>query len=499
MRLLFIALCFVSTVFSGFSSIFTPEEVDSREKAVSAVHKIMQARVKYHEECLEYLKSQDTPIQEKLDLVSDYTGLIRSQTTPVSLCLHIRGINQDLDFFKRLATLSENPNKINILNFELFFVSKALIKEASNRLEIQLDAKANKRKSKPHQRAVLECRGQNPIANDAVWHNLSSQYIAPYVSETSRELRAFYLEATAQIDPVSGKVSLHPTASWPTNLHPEGEAREIINRISLRLRLLEPYLAAGLAGNLWKTTNRLYSESLDPLLERPMNVLGFMRKVEALYNQESIIDTLIKRHIPTQQPPLPPLMVTPPERARPQITPKETATPKAAAAAALSEEPISEPQKVVSLPPVAAAAAAEPLSEDTADLPSAADIDTAALRQWTPEEKAAAADSQPMLSSPLFSATFEESLSRTIQELMKKKQLNFYEDVVPKILNPLLKKDLDFGRRNENMHLFIPYRNDPNNKELIYFHAPHGHNVEAGCHIFWRHQLKSALRTTGWI
>lgn len=37
------------------------------------------------------------------------------------------------------------------------------------------------------------------------------------------------------------------------------------------------------------------------------------------------------------------------------------------------------------------------------------------------------------------------------------------------------------------------------NSRLVYYHVPHGHNINAGHHIFWRKALKRAFKETGWI
>jgi hypothetical protein len=79
MRYIILILFFTYT--SAKAGIFSPEDVNTPEKAVAAVHQLMKARHDFHKDYIDYLKDPIIPEEERLDLISEYSGIDRSQVS----------------------------------------------------------------------------------------------------------------------------------------------------------------------------------------------------------------------------------------------------------------------------------------------------------------------------------------------------------------------------------------------------------------------------------
>jgi len=365
---------------------------------------------------------------------------------------------------------------------------------AEEKLRLKKKGKEHKRKGAPQ--AVFQYTGFSSEFNDAPCQEESLGYLNPFLTDGHRNFEKKMRSRTtkADLEVFSGAAQCTINASDLGYL--QDEALQLVkSRIPPKLEILEgvPTIGKETTKKLWERSQKFFSEALDCLLTTPIKILEFGQKLEALHNQEKFLGQLIERTVPK---PLP----KPEQKASVATAPAATAKPEPLAAV-LPPLPQMAPEvpksSVLALPPLPETApeAAASLEEEVSE---------AHFRQWTPEEKAAQAQS-PMAGAVAAAAAAEENgekedyLIQTIGVLMRKSQLHFFDDVIPKILNPILKKDLLMTRNKFNIELLIPHRGSPDQKELIYFHVPHQRNVEASHRVFWRQQLKKALNQTGWL
>jgi hypothetical protein len=467
------------------ASIFSPEEVDTKEKAFAAVHQLMKARYDFHREYLDYLKDATIPEKERLDLMSEYSGIDRSQVSKGFMDLSLSFLEKDLAHFKRVSNLSSDPRLLTILHLELSFVKRMGLLGAEERLSIQKKVKEHKRKSAAQ--AVLQYTGFSSEFNDAPCQEESLAYLNPFLTDGHRnfekKMRSRAIKADLEI--FSGAAQCNINANDLGYL--QDEAFQLVtNRIPPKLKILEgvPAIGKEKAFKFWEKSNGFFSEALDCLLTTPIKILEFGQKLEALHNQENILDQLVARYTPK---PLP--------AAKPRaelVTSSATANPKPLA---LALPPL--PEMAPEIPESSVLALSETAPE-AVTFPEE-EVSKAHFRRWTLEEKAAQTQLPMAAAAAEPPVETEDDFTQTIRDLMSKTQLDFFREVVPKILNPILKKNLLMDRNGHNINLFIPYKETLDERKLIYFHVPHGKNSVASHRAFWRQQLKKALTETGWL
>ncbi len=480
MRYIILTLIVFCTYTAMAMGIFSPEDVNTREKAVAAVHQLMKARYDFHKDYIDYLKDEAIPEKEKLDLISEYSGTDKSQIFPGLIGLSLAGLKEDLNHFERVSNLSRDPRLLTVLHLELSFVKRMGLLGAEEKMKFQQDAKEHKRTG--NTKDVLQYRGFSSEYNDAPCQEESLKYLSPFLTEAHRnfEKKMRSRETKAKIGAFGEPAQC--TLNINDLMYLYEEATQITTvKIKAKLEALQPSIGKERGHFLWEQSMKFFNEASGHFLEPQIPILKFGRSLEALHNQEKILDILITRNI---RPLLPSPMSTAALVTIPTAS-KPLALPTIPAAVADAPESLVQKPLPESTP--------EPVSLPEEQLPERH------FRQWTQEEKAEV-QAQPMAAAaslPIIETRAD--LSDVIKTLMGKAQLDFFREVVPQILNPILKNDLVMDINKHNINLFIPHKSNPDQRELIYFHVPHGKNVKASHHAFWRHQIKKALTAAGWI
>jgi hypothetical protein len=489
-----ILLIFISFSVEGASSC--SEDTNTREKAVSSVHQLLEARCNFYRNALEYLKNQDIPLREKTFFLSEYTGApvpIVLEHPTKCLNLALPATEQDLTSFTKLSSISEDPRFLTILHYDLCCAKREMLKDFENRdADRRRFSKNSRKRSSQEVPQVIPSNGFSREFNDGIILNEALEYLHPHLTEGARTLESL-LCSRKQIPAAHSSLQAEKISFFINQ-----EMQALIERINSKFITLSGSVSQDILNNL-ERRSRAFAEitsgmGLDLVLRNSLS---------PLYNLEKVLDTFIQRHLPPVLP-LPVQETTLPEEE--EVSPAPQPLPEAAVLeeADVSSASIEVPAQATTPQPLPEAAVLEEADvsastevPDQATTEEEVVVDPKYRRQWTKEEKGI-----PQLPAATASVPQEDPndiLTATIRTLMGQQQLHFFREVIPKIFNPILKKDLEIGINAHNIKLFIPFKNNPERRILIYFHIPHKDNVEASPGAFWRCYLRTALTQTGWL